>query len=172
MMFRSIGRLNLKIKQRNSLIEIDTDKYLPGEYQWNSTLKRQKTPLNKVSQKRKDESIDTHLKHLREAVFKRDRHRCVICGSKVNLNMSHLLEKLSKTGEEPQYFIMDLIDTTCGHCHPFRWHSGMIKDEEWKAEQRINLNHQARIDLVEKGYYTYIGRKGEQIVYKNGVRKE
>lgn len=48
----------------------------------------------------------------------RDKHRCQICGSKVNLEVHHLtyyVDGHSIVGREAEY--LDKLITLCGKCH-------------------------------------------------------
>lgn len=60
-------------------------------------------------------------KGFREAVFDRDGHKCVICGSSQDLAAHHILER--KLFEDGGYYL-DNGSTVCPDCH-------------WKAESTI-----------------------------------
>ena len=67
-------------------------------------------------------------KLLKEAVFERDGHRCVRCGSTKRLSPSHIYPKgkYRKLEFEPTNIL-----TLCYACHLHFWHKNPVEAWEW-----------------------------------------
>src|SRR3990167_7762513 len=93
---------------------------------------------------------------MKRAALKRDKNKCLHCGSIKNLQLSHIYPKGEYHNLE---FEFDNVKILCKRCHLFWWHKNPVEAVEW-LEKIIEKKRLDRLKLL-KDYHG----KGTSIDY-------
>jgi hypothetical protein len=85
-----------------------------------------RTPVRKRSKKR--HYVEECDKLVREAVFERDGHRCVRCGTTSGLTPSHVYPK--NRYQNMRWLEINIL-CLCVACHLYWWHLNPVESSEW-----------------------------------------
>lgn len=108
----------------------------------------------------------------REKVFRRDKNKCVMCGSSHNLTVDHIKE-LSLGGSNS----LSNLRTLCADCHEERHHRKFLRGRRFDADNNYGENHRvsSKIKAINEALKSgegigikYIDRQGlysERVIY-------